>query len=493
MKKLTITFTLCLLILSVFTSSVFGATIKAEDTKLEVTEQPVCTIQINENAVFEKKLTNVDLENKKLTIQMSIQNNAEKLFADKTEIFLVIDNSTSMNDTISENTTRLQSITSSAKFLASELLNQETIHVGVVSFSTGTNEGTITDASLKLAPSRSSDDILASIDAIATNPLGERTNIDAGLSVAKQNFSEDCQNRYIILLSDGVPNTAVGGPILTYSGEVTTKTKNTLTSLANSGTQIFTVLTGVPDATEPSSNKTYQQLAEEIFGTPEDPTVGKYYYIQDSQIEETITQEILSEIVNLTKNDLYNINIYDYFPQEIVDNFNFSYVTDATMGSISREILSTSNMNTPQTNIQNTQDTQSTTSPENYILWHLDALLPQESATVTYQLSIKPDINQEIIGIVFNTNKRINITALDNSIIDTVPPTTDEQGQEYNVDTTSEVSPKIQLSSIRDTTVANTVIPQTGNSNLDITTFVFIGIIVIVIVLATIKIYSSKN
>lgn len=493
MKKLTIAFILCLLIFSLSVTTVFGATIKAEDTKLEVTDQPVCTIQINENAVFEKKLTNVDLENKKLTIQMSIQNNAEKLFANKTEIFFVIDNSTSMNDAIAENTTRLQAVTSSAKFLASELLKQETIHVGVVSFSTGDNEGTITDASLKLAPSRSSEDIIASIDAIGTDPLGERTNIDAGLSVAKQNFSEDCQNRYIILLSDGVPNTAVGGPILTYSGEVATKTKNTLTSLANSGTQIFTVLTGVPNATESSSNKTYQELAEEIFGTPENPTVGSYYYIQDSEIEETITEDILSAIVDLTKNDLYNINIYDYFPQEIVDNFDFSYVTDATMGSISREIITTSHDNVNTNEQTNTQNTQTNTEQENYILWHLDTLLPQESATVTYQLSIKPDIQQEIIGIVLNTNKKIRITTLDNSIIDTVPPSTDDQGQEYNVDTTSEVSPKIQLTSIRDTTVANTVIPQTGNGNLDVTTFVFIGIIVIVIGLATVKIYSSRN
>ncbi len=49
---------------------------------------------------------------------------------------------------------------------------------------------------------------------------GVRTDIDAGIQVAKANVSADTTlNKYFILLTDGVPNTAVGGPTSTYGGE----------------------------------------------------------------------------------------------------------------------------------------------------------------------------------------------------------------------------------------------------------------------------------
>ena len=65
--------------------------------------------------------------------------------------------------------------------------------------------------------------------------MGPRTNIDAGLTLANQNFSEDCQSKYIVLLTDGVPNTAVGGPTQTYSGETATKTRATLQNITEEG------------------------------------------------------------------------------------------------------------------------------------------------------------------------------------------------------------------------------------------------------------------
>lgn len=71
-------------------------------------------------------------------------------------------------------------------------------------------------------PTGNIDEINNAIDGIQAT--GARTNIDAGLQVARNNFStEGTLNKYLILLTDGVPNTAVGGPTMTYSGEVTTK------------------------------------------------------------------------------------------------------------------------------------------------------------------------------------------------------------------------------------------------------------------------------
>ena len=445
-KKFIFAITAILLLIS---TTCLAATTSSEKAKFEIVENNICTININNIAKFEKKITSYDLEKKELTIELKVTNTAEPIFNKPTEITFVIDNSLSMKDSVGTST-RFDVITDSAKTLATKLMENENVKIGITTFSTGDEEGTLTDAKLRLKPNADKATVLSTIDSIKVAEFGPRTNIEAGLTIANQNFTKDCEAKYIVLLTDGVPNTAVGGPTLTYSGETATKTIAKLKELDKAGVKIFSVMTGVPDVEEPSTGITYKALAEEIFGTTAEPTVGKFYYIPDSKIEETICTTILNNFEDTSANTLTNLKIYDYFPQEIVDNFDFSYVAEPTKGTIS-----------PTIDLQN-----------NLITWTIDKLEPKETATVSYKLKVKDKIDSKILNVILNTNEKVEITA-------------DEIKTDDGTNTlVSKVTPKVRLT--QDTTTANTTIPQTGDTN---TLYIFIGIILIAVVSLGIRLY----
>src|SRR5699024_3966849 len=128
------------------------------------------------------------------------------------EILFVIDNSSSMLQTY-EDTTRKQSVINSADSLIGKLFaSNPKVKVGIVGFSSldsaqGQTEGTINDAQLISDLTNSETEVEQSLTSLSNLEVGPRTNIDAGLTIAQNNFSdEDNIDRYIILLTDGVPN-----------------------------------------------------------------------------------------------------------------------------------------------------------------------------------------------------------------------------------------------------------------------------------------------
>lgn len=452
-------------ILLMVSSTCLAATTNSEKAKLEIVENNVCTIKINDFATFEKKIINSNLEKKEITIGLNIQNTAVKPLAKPTEIMLVIDTSNSMKKEVATGVTRMQAVTQAASKLATELLKNDTVKIGVVTFSTSDNFGTIADAKLK-SPLTSSSSSLASTIASITYDGNGQTNIDAGLTLAGQNFSANCENKYIILLTDGVPNYSIGKSTYEYSGTTTANTKNTLTKLTSQqNVHVISAMTGVESNVEnPETGKTYQELAEEIFGTPEKPNYGKFYYIPDSKIEETIANHILEDIVDSKSGVLTNVVIYDYFPKEITDNFNFEYVTSPNLGKVSASI-------DPQNNC---------------IVWNIDRLEPQTSGSLSYKLTLKDTIDTNIVNVVLNTNKEVDITA--NEI-------KTEDGK--NV-ITSTITPKVKVTipeepkpaAPKDNTVANTVIPQTGSTPAP---YVVTAIIVLACLAIGIRYYFIKR
>ncbi len=461
-KKIMVGIMTMLLLVS---SVCFAATTNSEKATLEIVENNVCTIQINDFAVFEKKIVDYDLEKKELTIGLNITNNAEPVTNAPFEIVLVIDNSLSMKENeVRSGVTRLKEVTDSAKTLATKLLENDNTKISVVSFSTSTHtdkeghvdrEGTLEDAMLRNELTSDSATVLSSIDKIATDSLqGPRTNIDAGLQVAKTCFTTEDNNKYIILLTDGIPNTAVGGPTMTYSDETATKTKATLQSLENAGINVISAMIGLnPSVLESTTKLTYKALAEEVFGTQENPTVGKFYYVADKDIETSICETIYSNIIDNSIYTLNNIDIYDYFPQEIINNFDFSYVTSPNLGTVSADI-----------DLQN-----------NCIIWHINKLEPQDSGYLAYKLVLKDEIETDIIDVVLDTNEKVDITA---------DEITTEDGSNK---LTSDVTPKVKVTLPKeepkpekpvDNTVANEVIPQTGS------TYTFASIFVIMMITA---------
>ena len=382
-KILLITFLLLILISSCSLASYSTVT-------MTVVEEPVCTIDLGNDSQFEKKLISKDLTNKEVTLQLQVTNNAESL-KPTGEIMLVLDNSDSMEEETSTGEIRKDLVFESAKTLVSNLLEDNSqLQIGIVSFSSNVDqqkEATIEDATVVSALSNDTNTLTNAISNIEAN--GPRTDLEAGLTLASDQFTEEDNNKYMIVLTDGVPNVALNSNNPYYSDTTITQTKNKLQELSNSGISITTMLTGISDENYVplGVTKSFGEIIREIFGTTENPTVGKFYYITDDKIETTITNDIYNDLIPVSQT-LTNIVIKDYFPKEIVDNFEFAYVSDTNIGEISAEIDST----------------------DNSITWTIPELASGQTATVQYTLKLKENFDSSIVGKILDTNEKVDIT-----------------------------------------------------------------------------------
>ena len=393
---------------------------------MTVVEEPVCTIELGEHSQFEKRLIEKNLNNKEVTLQLQVTNN-ETSIKPTGEIMLVLDNSDSMQNETSTGEIRKDLVFESAQALVSNLLEDNTqLQIGVVSFSTNTDmskEATIEDASIVSSLNNSATELNNAISNIEAN--GPRTDLQAGLLLASQQFSEEDNNKYMIVLTDGVPNVAIGSNNPYYSDTTITQTKEQLQTLEADGIQITTMLTGIDDESyvPNGTDKNFGEIIEEIFGTPENPTAGNFYYVTDDQIETTITENIYNDLLPVEQT-LTNIVIKDYFPEEIIDNFDFAYVSDANIGEISAEV-----------------DTS-----DNSITWTIPELASGQTATVQYTLKLKEDFDSSIVDKILDTNEKVDITY------------NDFDGTEQSK--TSDVTPKLRL------TEPPAVLPKAGTTLL---------------------------
>ena len=405
----------------------------AEATEtFEIVEDNVCTIKINDYCDFEKKMVSYDLNKRQVTIQLKIKNDAPAS-QPTGEVVLVLDNSNSLKtDT---NPTRQELVYSSAKELITNMLKDNTkLKVGIVSFSSSTDMddwGKLeSDAAVISTLSNDASSLNNKIDTIATD--GPRTDLDAGITLASQQFSAESNNKYIIVLSDGVPNLALGlsESQQGYVDNVINKTKSTLNTL-NNKYKIITMLTGVNKDEQAQGSVppyTFGQIVERLFGTPESPTYGKFYYIPDEKIEETITNDIYNDLLPQSQS-ITDIKINDFFPKEIVDNFDFVYISQPSKGTISQAI-----------------------DDERKIVWSIDELASGETATVQYTLTLKDNYSPSIVNKILDTNEKVVITYKDFDKTDKTKTSTD--------------TPKVRINKSDDPTVVPDIIPKAGNTTI---------------------------
>ena len=439
-KKIFIT-TLLLLIMLVNVSFASYSTVT-----MSVVEEPICTIQLSDNSKFEKKLISKNLQNKEVTLQLQVTNE-EKSNKPTGEIMLVLDNSESMKLETSTGSVRKDLVFESAKTLVSNLLkDNESLKIGVVSFSTNTDaskEGTTEDAQVVSKLSNDSNALLNSISSIEAT--GPRTDLEAGLEVASGEFTKTDNSKYMIVLTDGVPNVALNYDKVYYSDDVIAKTKAKLEALKKANVNVITMLTGIntPEGTPTGASKTYNQIITEIFGTQENPTVGTFYYVTDDKVESTIKTDIYNSLVPEEKN-LKDIKIVDYFPKEIIDNFDFSYVSKANIGEISATVDKTNNS----------------------ITWNIPSLAIGQTATVQYKLKLKENFDSAIVNKILNTNEKVDTTYTD----------FDNKSQSK----TSDVSPKLKLAEPPAT------LPKAGTTTFIAITVLAVGLLVFSIIKLTI-------
>lgn len=448
-KKITLTIFLVIIMMA---TNVF-ATAKSADVTMEIVEDNICTIKLNEESTFEKKMIEYDLQKHEVTLQLKISNNSKKVIPSG-EMMLVIDSSSSMDEIVEGTTTRKDLVLNSANKLVESLLeaNPTSLKIGVVTFSTGTETdengylvtGTEADAQNVCDFTNDVNTLTSKISAI--EGTGQYTNLDSGLKLAKSQFTSDDTNKYMIILTDGLPNLAVGyNDLVTYDGltDIITETRSTLTSLNN--VDVYTMLTGIDNEeatfrTDGTNTYTYGQVIQEVFGTEEQPTKGKFYKISDSEIEQTITEKIYRDLLPI-ENALEDIVVVDYFPQYMVDNFEMTYVEGIDTSNISSKI-----------------DTET-----NSITWNLAKLSPGETAIIQYKLKLKDEFDETIIDKVLDTNEKVDISYKD--------------FDETEKKETSDVTPKVKLTRIPvDNTVAPEPIPKAGSPM-----FIAVGIVTLAI------------
>lgn len=440
MKKFSVAFTIFAIVI-MLSSIVFAATTET----FEVVDDQICTIKINDYCNFEKKMTSYDLNKRQVTIQLKITNDS---IADQPtgEVMLVLDNSNSMKTETTP--TRQEMVYNSAKSLIEKMLkDNNNLKVGIVRFSTDSDvlkEGTLSDASLVSELTNDSTSLINAINNIDAN--GFRTDLDAGLTVASQNFSSENTNKYIIVLTDGVPNVAIDYDKVYYSDNVVNKTKTKLQTLSNSY-KLITMLTGVSEndlITTPGGNSLAKDYVAKVFGTTTNPTAGKFYYIDDTQIEQTIINDIYADLLPQSQS-ITDIKINDFFPKEIVDNFDFAYVSEPTKGTITQSI-----------------------DNDNKIVWSIDELKSGETATVQYTLTLKDNYDSSIVNKILDTNEKVDITYKDFDGTDKTK--------------TSDETPKVRITvplKGEDPTTATTPINKAGKATLGllvISLFVFAGL-----------------
>ena len=455
MKKLNVRILLILFLLITFISSFSSASYS--NVTMSVVEEPICTINFGTNSFVERSIISKDLDNKEITLQLKAVNNEESL-KPTGEIMLVIDNSKSMLDLVSNGKTREDLVIESAKSLISNLLEDNSkLKIGVVSFSTNSDiskEGSLEDAKIVSELTNNIDSLISSVSSIQYD--GPRTNLNAGISLAKQYFSNETDNahKYVIVLSDGVPNVAVNYDKNYYSDDVISKTKSELESLSSVADNVIVMLTGISNGTSIASpsTKTYDQIISEIFGTTLQPTIGKFYYITDDKIEETIKSDIYEDLLPISQS-FTNLKIVDYFTDEIVNNFSFSYVKEPNLGAISEQIDKLTNS----------------------ITWTIPELKSGETAIVQYKLKLNENYDSNIVDKILNTNSKLDLTYTDFS---------------NKTDTkTSDITPKVKLVEPEVKEDLPKVLPKAGSTTL----FGIIGLIIIVAFISGIRYFFIRN
>lgn len=448
MKKITLTTTLFLLMM--MATHVFAA----NEVTMEIVENNICSIDLAENCLFEKKIVDSNLKNHQVTLQLKITNNNE-VIVPSGELMLVIDSSESMDTVVDGTTTRKDLVLNSANTLVKNLLaaNPSSLKIGVVTFSTSSKKNedgffiTGTEADAQKVCDFTNDFSVLSNKISSIEGTGQYTNLDSGLQLASKQFTSKASHKYMIILTDGLPNIAIGyNDLVSYDGllDVMNQTKSTLTSLND--VDVFTMLTGIDNEqatfrTNGTDTYTYGQVIQNVFGSETAPTKGKFYKINDSEIENTITNKIYHDLLPIEKS-LENISIIDYIPQYIADNFDISITKDSAEFSA---IISEDNRT---------------------ITWNIDTLAPGESKFLKFDLILKNTFDESIINKILDTNEKVDVNY------------SNFDGE--NEQKTSNVTPKIRLTAvsqpIADTTIAQNPIPKAGSPIFTITFIVVLGL-----------------
>ena len=434
LKKISIILILMLLMISMC-GNVNAAELK---TNLDIIQKASETKYLeNDQGFISKTIVDSNSDTGEVTIELKLSNTAKEVEKiNDTEVFLVVDNSPSMDYNTSLGKTRKELVLNSASQLVESIFNNfSSVKVGLIDFHGYRNKY---DATVRQKLTNDKSLVISAIDKQVTRSTVSGTNIDAGLQIAKENFSNGVSNKIIVLLTDGAPTTDCNGT--DGNNDVTSEksiiaqenTKNKISSLKSEDIYIIAMLTDLDEADENTTKyNTLEELNEAVertFGTTNNPIPNKFYYVKSADINSIITTNILNDVSTKIQNPINTTKVVDYFPENITDNFDFSYVGSPSIGTTSDTI-----------------DTESKT-----ITWDIGTLKGDEVATLKYKLKIKDMKNAELLNKTIATNEKVVLTYKDT------------ESKDYTVELTS--SPKIQLSEVKEELTATVSYDPTTNT-----------------------------
>lgn len=466
-------FIILILLMIVMCESVNAEELK---TSLDIIQKASETKYLeNDQGYISKTIVDSNASTGEVTIELKLSNTKKEISkSNETEIVLVIDNSNSMQLKTAEGKTRKSILLDSAKNLVNTIFDtSNNVKMGVVKFCGETGLWSLYAASVITKSTSQREDIIAGLTTIENKSTESGTNIQKGLIKAEELFSESNGNKVIILLTDGCPNedgekNNVADSQMVMSNEkyntILSNTKNELINIDKKGIRLISLMTGVnsndvdKNGNVITSTEDDLQAIKTIFGTEDNPTAGKFYNAKTADISQVIQNDITKDVQEILNTPLNTVKVTDYFPEDIAKNFEFSYVGNPSIGTVSDSI-----------------DSESKT-----ITWDIGTLKGNEVATLKYKLKIKDMKNEQLLNKTISTNEKVVLTYKDTDLKD------------YELILSS--SPKIQLSEVKggltstsnknnekDNTIAKGILPNTG-INVVISTVSVITIILIAIV-----------
>lgn len=418
-------------------SNAFASELK---TSLDIVQKASETKYLeNDQGYISKTIVDSDASNGEVTIELKLSNTKKDVTKqESTEIMLVIDNSASMDFTTADGISRKNILLSSAKSLVNSVFNtSDNVKMGVIKFCGEVNWLSPLYAATVLTKLTSDKDaVISGIDELASEEVESATNIQKGLIKAEEQFSKDDGNKVIILLTDGLPNEDDNRNSVTNNEMVITNevyqtiianTKSELVKIKESGISLISLMTGVnSDDIDDSGNPVTTteddlKAIEMLFGTEAKPTAGKFYNAKTTDVNKVVENDITKDVQEILNSPINTVKITDYFPTDITENFEFSYVGKPSVGTVSTGI-----------------DTKTNT-----IEWNIGTLKGDEVATLQYKLKIKDMKNQKLLNKTISTNEKLVLNY------------TDKDATDYTVTLSS--SPKIQLSEVKDINISGDI------------------------------------
>lgn len=520
MKNLNKILSISLILFFIFSIfyNVFASDVK---TSLNIIQKASETEYLdNDQGNISKTIVDSNADKGEVTVELKLSNikkeYKQKQVYENTEVYLLVD------EEISCDNEKLSKYINNIEKLSSKIFETNTkTKVGIIGIKgpiqdsyidesgkrvdgdkdEATVPGRVSDSEIVVELTNNIDTIKNGLQKMNSSKTRYYKNLQSAIKLANKNYTKDT-NKILISLYDGVPQVAIGVEAQVSSGwlsgystveeaingkyeKISTYTRNEILTLKESNVSFILLR---PDDTDYNetwySNSTGEKVLEfdgspyikKLYGTLDNPTYGKMYSFKENNIDTIITENIYQDVKKLIQPDISNVKIIDYFPKDIIDNFEFSYDGNPSIGSISKTI-----------------DTKNNT-----ITWNVGTLKGNKVATLRYKLKIKDIKNAKLLNKTIATNEKVVLTYIDTS------------AKNYTVTLSS--SPKIQLSEIKeeatnkistnkttgttninanndinsvDTTTAKGILPKTGAM-----TIIFA---VLVIVLFSIIAYKKYN